>query len=138
MATHCPDVETVASTEKGVCMLTARDCRRKALAIVFWSCFVIGLSGPCEPARAASDPPASPSQEQPAMSADPSGSTGKGAEGKGRGLRPGRKACAEDVKKLCAGVKAGEGRIMQCLREHTQELSPACNEMMQQRGTHRP
>lgn len=72
------------------------------------------------------------------MSADPSGSTGKGAEGKGHGLRPGRKACAEDVKKLCAGVKAGEGRIMQCLREHTQELSPACNDMMQQRGTHRP
>ena len=119
-------------------MLTASDCRGKALAMVLWSFFVIGLSGQYGTARAASDPPASPSQELPAMSSDPSGSTGKGAEGQGRGPRPGRKACAEDVKKLCAGVKAGEGRIIQCLREHTQELSPACAGMMQQRGKHRP
>lgn len=119
-------------------MPTACGALRKATAMVLGMCFVIGLSGLHEPARAGSDPPASSGQEQPAMSPDSSGSGGKGPEGEGRGGRHGRKACAEDVKKLCAGVKAGEGRIMQCLREHVQELSPTCADMMQQRGKHRP
>lgn len=110
---------------------------RKATSMVLWSCVVIGLSGLYAPVNAAPDP-ASTGQEQPAASAEEPGSSGKGPEGQGRGGRPGRKACADDVKKLCAGVKAGEGRIMQCLREHTQELSPACADMMQQRGKHRP
>ncbi|MCW5798557.1 MAG: Exported protein [Nitrospira sp.] len=119
-------------------MSTACEYLRKATSLVLWSGVVIGLSGLYEPATAGSDPPASSVQEQPAASSDSAGSTGKGPEGQGRGGRPGRKACADDVKKLCAGVKAGEGRIMQCLREHTQELSPACADMMQQRGKHRP
>lgn len=106
--------------------------------MVLGICFVIGLSGLYEPARAGADPLPSSGQGQPAMSSDSSGSTGKASEAQGRGGRPGRKACADDVKKLCAGVNAGEGRIMQCLREHTQELSPACADMMQQRGKHRP
>jgi len=29
-----------------------------------------------------------------------------------------RAACAEDAKKLCAGVQPGGGRIVACLREH--------------------
>ncbi|MCC6967665.1 MAG: cysteine rich repeat-containing protein [Nitrospira sp.] len=119
-------------------MPTARRYLRKARWMVLWSCVVIGLSGLSDPAKAASDPSPASGQEQPAASSDAPGSTGKGPEGQGRGGRPGRKACADDVKKLCAGVKAGEGRIMQCLRAHTQELSPACADMMQQRGKHRP
>lgn len=119
-------------------MPAARGYLRKGSVMVLWSCFVIGLSGLCGPAMAASDQPVSSGQEQPSMSADSSDGAGKGSEGQGRGHRPGRKACAEDVKKLCAGVKAGEGRIMQCLKEHAQELSPACADMMQQRGKHRP
>ncbi|MBP6606684.1 MAG: hypothetical protein KA240_13440 [Nitrospira sp.] len=47
------------------------------------------------------------------------------------------KACAEDVKTLCSGIKPGEGRIIQCLKAHRQEISPSCSEMMQQRGKHR-
>lgn len=119
-------------------MPTVCGYRGRATSMVLGICFVIGLSGLYEPARAGSDPPPSSGQDQPAISSDSTASTGKGSEGQGRGGRPGRKACADDVKKLCAGVKAGEGRIMQCLREHTQELSPGCNDMMQQRGTHRP
>ena len=119
-------------------MLTACECRRRATALALWSCIVIGLSGLYEPAKAASGQAPSSGQEQPVASSDTPGNTGKGPEGQGRGGRPGRKACADDVKKLCAGVKAGEGRIMQCLREHTQELSPPCAYMMQQRGKHRP
>ncbi len=119
-------------------MPTAREGLWKGTVIVLWICFVIDLSGLYKPAMAASDQPISSGQEQPAMSSDSSGSAGKGSEGQGNGPRPGRKACAEDVKKLCAGVKAGEGRIMQCLKAHAQDLSPACADMMQQRGKHRP
>ena len=36
--------------------------------------------------------------------------------------------CAVDVKKLCASVEKGEGRVIQCLKEHEAELSPACKE----------
>lgn len=45
-----------------------------------------------------------------------------------------RKACAEDVKKLCPDVKAGKGRITQCLKQHAQELSQGCADMVKQRG----
>ncbi|MGZ3789601.1 MAG: cysteine rich repeat-containing protein [Bacteriovorax sp.] len=49
--------------------------------------------------------------------------------------------CAEDLKKFCAGVKRGEGRMMKCLKEHEKELSPACaakkEEMKEIRGKKR-
>jgi hypothetical protein len=47
-----------------------------------------------------------------------------------------RKACAEDAKKLCTDVKAGDGRIAKCLKQHGQELSQGCAEMIQSRGKH--
>ncbi len=34
--------------------------------------------------------------------------------------------CAEDAAKLCKGVQQGEGRVARCLKEHANELSPAC------------
>ena len=37
-----------------------------------------------------------------------------------------RAACAEDAKKLCAGVQPGGGRIVACLREHKDSLSDGC------------
>ena len=36
------------------------------------------------------------------------------------------KPCIEDAEKLCKGIQVGEGRIAQCLREHSNQLSPAC------------
>ena len=42
------------------------------------------------------------------------------------------KACKDDSAKLCKGTKPGEGRIMQCLKQHQGELSPACKEKMTQ------
>jgi Cysteine rich repeat len=36
------------------------------------------------------------------------------------------KPCAEDAAKLCQGVKPGGGAIARCLKEHSNELSPAC------------
>jgi len=35
-------------------------------------------------------------------------------------------ACAEDVKRVCLTVQPGDGRILQCLQEHEQELSEGC------------
>lgn len=37
-------------------------------------------------------------------------------------------ACAEDVKRLCAAVMPGDGRILQCLQEHAQEISEPCHQ----------
>ncbi len=37
-----------------------------------------------------------------------------------------REACKPDVEKFCAGVAAGGGRIMECLKQHESELSDAC------------
>ena len=36
--------------------------------------------------------------------------------------------CKEDAERLCQGVEPGEGRILQCLKQHEAELSPACKE----------
>jgi Cysteine rich repeat len=40
--------------------------------------------------------------------------------------------CAEDAAKLCKGVQPGAGRIAQCMKEHANELSPACKENMRE------
>lgn len=46
----------------------------------------------------------------------------------GKGLRPPKEnaACKEEVKRLCPGIKPGEGRVLKCLREHKKELSEPC------------
>ena len=36
--------------------------------------------------------------------------------------------CAGDVKKLCAGIAPGEGRIKACIKSHLSELSPTCQD----------
>jgi len=35
-------------------------------------------------------------------------------------------ACAADIKAKCAGVERGQGRIAACVKEHLNDLSPAC------------
>jgi hypothetical protein len=37
-----------------------------------------------------------------------------------------KKACKADYKKLCKQVKAGEGRIINCLKENEANLSDSC------------
>jgi hypothetical protein len=39
-----------------------------------------------------------------------------------------RTACAADVQKLCAGVPSGGGRILACLKQHKDEVSPGCKQ----------
>jgi hypothetical protein len=37
-----------------------------------------------------------------------------------------RVACAEDVKRFCLAAEPGDGRILQCLQEHEQDLAEGC------------
>lgn len=43
-----------------------------------------------------------------------------------------REACQTDVETLCRDVKAGRGALLQCLRSHAAELSPACKSALPQ------
>ncbi|MGZ9189000.1 MAG: cysteine rich repeat-containing protein [Nitrospira sp.] len=108
---------------------------RMSVFVVLLCGVLVGVSGLNEPARSATDSVSSPDQGPPAVTPESPGGAGKARGGKGN--HPMRKACAEDAKKLCADVKAGEGRIAQCLKQHTQELSQGCADMIQQRGKHR-
>jgi hypothetical protein len=47
-------------------------------------------------------------------------------------IRNFREACKDDMQKLCAGVQRGGGRIIQCMKQHEAELSPACKAQMDQ------
>jgi hypothetical protein len=40
------------------------------------------------------------------------------------------KPCAGDIKKLCAGIQPGEGRIKACIKSHLTDLSPTCEDQM--------
>ncbi|HEX4863646.1 MAG TPA: cysteine rich repeat-containing protein [Acidimicrobiales bacterium] len=37
-----------------------------------------------------------------------------------------RAACSADLQQLCAGVQPGGGRMLACLKEHRDQVSPAC------------
>ena len=37
-----------------------------------------------------------------------------------------KEACQDDVEKFCGEMKPGRGRIMKCMKEHKEQLSPAC------------
>jgi cysteine rich repeat protein len=50
----------------------------------------------------------------------------------GVSAEPTARPCAEDAARLCQGVQHGQGRIAQCLKEHTNELSPACRKNMEE------
>jgi hypothetical protein len=36
--------------------------------------------------------------------------------------------CAGDIKKLCAGIQPGEGRITACIKSQLTDLSPTCED----------
>ena len=40
-------------------------------------------------------------------------------------------ACRADFSRLCPSVQRGGGRILACLRGHSDELSPPCHDAMQ-------
>jgi hypothetical protein len=42
------------------------------------------------------------------------------------------KACSADVKKICADVKPGGGRIEACMKSHLTEVSEPCKDAVTQ------
>jgi hypothetical protein len=40
-------------------------------------------------------------------------------------------ACVQDARAFCANVQPGQGRIIQCLEEHLNELHPLCQTSLQ-------
>lgn len=41
-----------------------------------------------------------------------------------------REACQANFETYCKNVKAGDGRIMQCLNEHFDQLTPECQKIV--------
>jgi hypothetical protein len=41
-----------------------------------------------------------------------------------------RAACAADQKKFCVDVKPGGGRILDCLFQHADQLTPSCRSVL--------
>src|SRR5580658_763672 len=39
-----------------------------------------------------------------------------------------RTACASDLQQFCAGVQSGGGRLLACLKEHRDQVSPGCKQ----------
>lgn len=77
---------------------------------------VLAASAPPGPARG-EEPGAAPSGEAPV----PPGGPGSGA-------------CHADVQRLCHAAKGTPGGVGSCLREHLDELAPACREQIQARS----
>ena len=49
---------------------------------------------------------------------------------------PGRGPCRADVEKLCKGIEPGQGRIMQCLKDKQDQVSPDCKQHLTQMREH--
>jgi hypothetical protein len=45
-----------------------------------------------------------------------------------------RKVCDEDIKKMCPEIRAGGGRIVQCLHGHQSGLSAGCRQFLTPRS----
>lgn len=58
----------------------------------------------------------------------------KKLEGSKERLMEAQQACTGDMEKFCKDVQPGGGRILRCLREHTQELSSACRKIAGRTG----
>jgi hypothetical protein len=47
-----------------------------------------------------------------------------------------KEACGADMEKFCSDVKVGKGRKIVCLKQHRNELSPACQEKLSSMHQH--
>lgn len=48
----------------------------------------------------------------------------------------GPRGCQADVEKLCKDVPPGQGRVFECLKSHSDQLSPECKTMLDARARH--
>jgi hypothetical protein len=102
-------------------------------------CSIVMVAGllivftPCVPDSAYS---ADSTQEQPKTGPSQAEKSPEEAAGGAHNLQLLRKACDEDVKKLCPDIRPGGGRIMQCLHGQESNLSPACRQALGPRSSH--
>jgi cysteine rich repeat protein len=88
------------------------------------------LFTPCVPGSAYSaDPPQGSPKDSPREQSPEEAAGGK------QNLQLLRKACDEDVKKLCPDIRPGGGRIMQCLHGQQSNLTPACRQALGPRSS---
>ena len=52
--------------------------------------------------------------------------------------RGAHEACTDDVQKFCGGVHPGDSRVMACLKQNENELSPECREKLGAAGKRAP
>lgn len=93
--------------------------RSAAIGLLAW--FALATAYAEQPAPTAAPPAAPMDQAAPVQGAPASPAP---ANGKHKSKTKG--ACAQDVQTLCAGVERGGGRIGKCLKEHADQVSPAC------------
>jgi hypothetical protein len=74
-----------------------------------------------------SAPPTQPAASQP-PSAQPPGSQSPAQSPPPQAVAEARAACAVDLQRLCAGVQPGGGRILACLKQHQNQVSPGCKQ----------
>jgi Cysteine rich repeat len=60
--------------------------------------------------------------------------TPAGAQAAGDMSPQASKACRADYRKLCPGVRPGEGRVVACFEDHLRELSPGCRAALRERA----
>ena len=46
------------------------------------------------------------------------------------------KACKADLERLCSSVKPGDGRLVNCMMENKNRVSPGCAEVLEKKQKH--
>ena len=62
----------------------------------------------------------------------------QGALRRARKVATFRRACGQDVQRLCAGARANGVRVLQCLKQRSEEVSPPCQERLARRPAKAP
>jgi len=81
-----------------------------------------------DPNPAPSTPPAA---QTPAPTSPSAAPMQEGGGGMKEGKHKLQEACGADIKKFCANIEHGGGRIVQCLEQHQKEVSQACNQLLE-------
>jgi hypothetical protein len=53
------------------------------------------------------------------------------AKAQAHGLEDIRTYCVSDIKRLCAGIEPGGGRLIKCLKAHKKEMTVGCAQALQ-------
>ena len=98
------------------------------MAVIMGLCFMSWVSeaAPSDPGSASGFP--SPGATSPIQPGQQQG--GQRSES----MEQMRRACGVDVKKFCAEVKPGGGRILECLEDHSKEISDECYDLLEKRA----